>query len=162
MLSYIFCLYSSCRLSEVTEVWLFKVVWYFLWIMKLNCPGRIFSIIEHFWTVFCDYFVRWIKAQGKSLHASVLLLYVFGGTPSCVIFMFPIIGLDDAPCQYSAVPLYHGRFSLKYSQQTPHSSPVRASYEVSFVSSSIFYLHCMESSGLHQVNVMALIEFSVM
>ena len=33
----------------------------------------------------------------------------------------------------SAVPLQCGSFSHKYSQKTPHSSPVRASYGVSFV-----------------------------
>ena len=37
--------------------------------------------------------------------------------------------------QYSAMPLKRGQYSHKSSQQTPHSSPVRASYGVSFVSS---------------------------
>ena len=35
--------------------------------------------------------------------------------------------------QYSAVPLWRGQFSLKFSQQTPHSSLVRARYGVSVV-----------------------------
>ena len=35
--------------------------------------------------------------------------------------------------RYSAVPLYRGQFSHKYSQKTPHSSPVRARYGVSFM-----------------------------
>ena len=34
---------------------------------------------------------------------------------------------------YNAVPLYHGQFCHKYSQETSHSSPVRASYGVFFV-----------------------------
>ena len=38
--------------------------------------------------------------------------------------------------KYSAVPS-HTQFSLKYSQQTPHSSPESASYGVSFVSQSL-------------------------
>ena len=36
---------------------------------------------------------------------------------------------------YSRTPLWHDRFSSKYSQKTSHSSPVRARYRVSFVSS---------------------------
>ena len=35
--------------------------------------------------------------------------------------------------RHSAVPLKRCRFSHKYSQKTPHSSPVRASYGVSFM-----------------------------
>ena len=38
--------------------------------------------------------------------------------------------------QYGAVPLWGGQFSPKYSRKTPHSSPVRASYWVSFVDSA--------------------------
>ena len=34
---------------------------------------------------------------------------------------------------YSAAPLNRGKFSQKYSQKTPHSSPVRSRYWVSFV-----------------------------
>ena len=35
--------------------------------------------------------------------------------------------------EYSAVPLKRGQFSKDHKQTTPHSSPVRASYGVSFV-----------------------------
>ena len=37
---------------------------------------------------------------------------------------------------YSAVPLKRCQFSLKYSQKTPHSSPVRARYGVYFVNAA--------------------------
>ena len=41
---------------------------------------------------------------------------------------------------YSAVLLSRGPFSLKSSQNKPHSSPPRASYGVSFVSSTFDYV----------------------
>ena len=41
---------------------------------------------------------------------------------------------------YSAVPLERGQCSHQHSQKTPHSSPVRARYEMSFVGSpSVWY-----------------------
>ena len=40
---------------------------------------------------------------------------------------------EDKCWTYSAVPLQRGQLSHKYSQKTPHSSPVRVRYEVSFV-----------------------------
>ena len=38
--------------------------------------------------------------------------------------------------QYSEVPLQYGQFSPKYSRKTPHGSPVRVRYGVSFVGSA--------------------------
>ena len=41
---------------------------------------------------------------------------------------------------YSTIPLYHGKLSPKCSQKSLHSSPVRASYEVSLWIQSIIYV----------------------
>ena len=43
---------------------------------------------------------------------------------------------NDMKCKYSVVPyVKHSQFSLKSSQETPYSSPIRVRYGVSFVSS---------------------------
>ena len=49
-------------------------------------------------------------------------------------FIACCMGLNS---NYSGVPLKRSRFSHKYSQKTPYSSPVRARYGVSFVNSDI-------------------------
>ena len=42
---------------------------------------------------------------------------------------------------YSVVPLQRGQFYQKYSQKTPHGSPVKARYGVSFVDSASDWYH---------------------
>ena len=49
------------------------------------------------------------------------------------LYRQPLFWLFGNKPLYSAMPLWRGQFSHKYSQNSPHSSPVRARYGVSFV-----------------------------
>ena len=51
-----------------------------------------------------------------------------------------VLTANQKTYMYSTVPLQHGQFSKKKSQKTPHSSPVRAGYGVSFVDPGSDYI----------------------
>ena len=54
--------------------------------------------------------------------------------------------------KYSAVPLSRGQFSPNFSQETPNSSPVRASDGVSFVSLKSDLATLVIMTGLHVIS----------
>ena len=51
------------------------------------------------------------------------------------------------PMKYHPASLWHSQVSANYSQQTPHRSPVRVSYEVDFV--SLKFCHCDVCNSCH-------------
>ena len=58
---------------------------------------------------------------------------------TCIIAIHKVVIQEDCML-YSAVLLLHCQFSLKSSQYTRHSLPIRARYAVSFVSLTLIYV----------------------
>ena len=86
----------------------------------------------------CNTMVDGHRSTWCTTHRCFCLMYVrcFGGTCLMYDVHIPAVsGTWQSVEQYSVLSISRDIFSLKISQKTPHSSPVRVRYDVSFVGS---------------------------
>ena len=142
---YALCL-QGIRLSMGTKIWVL-IQRKFISSNASNI-SLMFSFLPTLWFSphsVCAWLACWCWRQPTLGMLGIVIIGHRSAGAKSALHLPPQSGARLSPCEYTAVLLQRGQFSHKYSQKTPHSSPVRARYGMSFVGSSIWLTFCHSS-----------------